>query len=44
MSIRKVLVVDDSPTDLANIKSIVTEAGCIVVTADAIIDQLKAFL
>lgn len=33
MSIRKVLVVDDSPTDLANIKSIVTEAGCIVVTA-----------
>ncbi|MDS4042543.1 MAG: response regulator [Candidatus Competibacter sp.] len=33
MSIRKVLVVDDSPTDLANIKSIVTEAGCIVATA-----------
>jgi len=33
MSIRKVLVVDDSPTELANIKSIVTEAGCIVVTA-----------
>ena len=33
MSIRKVLVVDDSPTDLANIKSIVTEAGCIVTTA-----------
>ena len=33
MPLRKVLVVDDSPTDLANIKSIVTEAGCIVVTA-----------
>jgi twitching motility two-component system response regulator PilH len=30
---RKILVVDDSPTDLANIKNIVTEAGCIVVTA-----------
>lgn len=33
MSIRKVLVVDDSPTELANIKSIVTEAGYMVVTA-----------
>jgi twitching motility two-component system response regulator PilH len=33
MAVRKVLVVDDSPTDLANIKSIVDEAGCIVVTA-----------
>lgn len=33
MPIRKVLVVDDSPTDLANIKNIVTEAGCVVVTA-----------
>lgn len=33
MALRKVLVVDDSPTDLTNIKSIVTEAGCIVVTA-----------
>ena len=33
MAMRKVLVVDDSPTDLANIKSIVTETGCIVVTA-----------
>jgi twitching motility two-component system response regulator PilH len=33
MSVKKVLVVDDSPTDLANIKNIVTEAGCIVVTA-----------
>ncbi len=33
MAVRKVLVVDDSPTDLTNIKSIVDEAGCIVVTA-----------
>ena len=33
MAIRKVLVVDDSPADLANIKTIVTDAGCIVVTA-----------
>jgi twitching motility two-component system response regulator PilH len=33
MAVRKVLVVDDSPTDLANIKSIVNEAGSIVVTA-----------
>lgn len=33
MAVRKVLVVDDSPTDLAHIKSIVDEAGCIVVTA-----------
>ncbi len=33
MAIRKVLVVDDSPTDLAHIKSIVDEAGCIVVAA-----------
>ncbi|HMR01954.1 MAG TPA: response regulator [Candidatus Competibacter phosphatis] len=33
MPIRKVLVVDDSPTDLANIKSILGEAGCVIVTA-----------
>lgn len=33
MPLRKVLVVDDSPTELANIKSIVTEAGCVVITA-----------
>lgn len=33
MAVRKVLVVDDSPTDLANIKDIMTEAGCVVVTA-----------
>ena len=33
MAIRKVLAVDDSPTDLANIKTIVTDAGFTVVTA-----------
>jgi twitching motility two-component system response regulator PilH len=33
MTIKKVLVVDDSPTDLANIKSIVADTGCMVVTA-----------
>ncbi|MCB1825102.1 MAG: response regulator [Candidatus Competibacteraceae bacterium] len=33
MPIRKVLVVDDSPTDLANIKGILGEAGCVIVTA-----------
>ena len=33
MAVSKVLVVDDSPTDLANIKGIVSDAGCTVVTA-----------
>jgi twitching motility two-component system response regulator PilH len=33
MAVNKVLVVDDSPADLANIKGIVSEAGCTVVTA-----------
>jgi hypothetical protein len=33
MAIKKVLVVDDSLTDLTNIKNIVTEAGCLVLTA-----------
>ena len=45
MSIRKILLVDDSPADLANIKHIVTEAGCIVVTATSgkeAIDKAKA--
>jgi twitching motility two-component system response regulator PilH len=31
--VTKALVVDDSPTDLANIKAILSDAGCIVVTA-----------
>lgn len=33
MAIKKVLVVDDSLTDLNNIKNIVSEAGCLVSTA-----------
>jgi twitching motility two-component system response regulator PilH len=33
MAINKVLVVDDSPTDLANIQNIVADTGCVVVTA-----------
>jgi twitching motility two-component system response regulator PilH len=45
MPVRKVLLVDDSPTDLANIKHIATEAGCIVVTAISgkeAVDKAKA--
>jgi twitching motility two-component system response regulator PilH len=30
---KKVLVVDDSAADLTNIKSVLTDAGCIVITA-----------
>lgn len=30
---KKVLIVDDSPSDLANIKSILGDAGCMVVSA-----------
>lgn len=30
---KKVLVVDDSPVDQANIKNALTDAGCIVITA-----------
>jgi twitching motility two-component system response regulator PilH len=30
---KKVLVVDDSAADLANIKTVLTDAGCIVITA-----------
>jgi len=35
MSINKVLVVDDSDTELTNIKSIVGDAGCIVLSASS---------
>ena len=45
MAIKKVLVVDDSPTDLANIKTIVSDAGCMVLTASngqEAIDKAKA--
>lgn len=31
--VTKALVVDDSATDLANIKTILSDAGCIVITA-----------
>src|SRR5512142_3587003 len=31
--VTKALVVDDSPTDLANIKTILSDAGCVVITA-----------
>ena len=30
---RKALVVDDSPAEIANLKSILSDAGCMVVTA-----------
>jgi twitching motility two-component system response regulator PilH len=30
---KKVLIVDDSPVDLANIKGILSDAGCLVITA-----------
>ena len=35
MTINKVLLVDDSPTDLANIRTIVSDAGYSVLTATA---------
>ena len=30
---KKVLIVDDSPVDLANIKGVLSDAGCLVITA-----------
>ncbi len=33
MAVRKVLAVDDSAADLANIKAILSDAGCVVSTA-----------
>ncbi|MFO1372409.1 MAG: response regulator [Candidatus Competibacteraceae bacterium] len=42
---RKILVVDDSPVDLANITNIVAEAGCLVISAtngDEAIKKAKA--
>ena len=32
---RKALVVDDSPAEIANLKSILSDAGCMVVTASS---------
>ena len=40
MTASKVLVVDDSPTDLANIRSIVSDAGCTVVTATSGVEAI----
>jgi len=45
MPVQKILVVDDSPTDLANIKSILSEAGCLTVAATSgkeALDKAKA--
>ena len=45
MPARKVLAVDDSAADLTNIKNVLTEAGCVVVTATngkEAIDRAKA--
>jgi twitching motility two-component system response regulator PilH len=33
MSINKVMVVDDSPSELSSMKQIVSDAGCIVISA-----------
>jgi len=33
MAINKVMVVDDSPSELSNIKGIVSDAGCMVISA-----------
>jgi len=33
MRIKKVLVVDDSPSDLKNIQNIINDTGCVVITA-----------
>jgi len=32
---RKALIVDDSPSEIANLKSILSDAGCMVVTASS---------
>lgn len=41
MAANKVLVVDDSPSDLANIKGIVTDAGCTVYTASSGLEAIE---
>ena len=41
MAANKVLVVDDCPTDLANIKGIVTDAGCTVYTASSGVEAIE---
>ena len=41
MAINKVLLVDDSPTDLANIRGIVSDAGYSVLTATTGIEAIE---
>ncbi len=41
MAANKVLVVDDSPADLANIKGIVSDAGCTVYTATTGLEAIE---
>jgi twitching motility two-component system response regulator PilH len=41
MAINKVLVVDDSDTELSNIKSIVSNTGCIVLSASSGLEAVE---
>ncbi len=41
MKVTKVLVVDDSPTELAHIQGIVADAGCMVLTASNGIEAVQ---
>ncbi len=41
MSINKVLVVDDSDTELSNIKNIVSNTGCIVLSASSGLEAVE---
>ena len=41
MAINKVLVVDDSDTELTNIKSIVGDTGCIVLSASSGVEAVE---
>lgn len=41
MAIHKVLVVDDSPIELANIKDIVADTGCLVLTANNGLEAIR---
>lgn len=41
MAINKVLVVDDSDTELTNIKSIVSDTGCIVLSASSGLEAVE---
>ena len=41
MAINKVLVVDDSDTELTNIKSIVSDTGCIVLSASSGVEAVE---